>query len=668
MYFLLDTGPVSQKVQDLVVKYFATLRVIERLSDQASAVWEKALQTADDTVPCAMLGVLDTGLGEIGDTLNLFTGAIASGVESLVVDGLGVNLLSIFQSPRQRGDAPTNWYWADHLHYHKVDVFSQNLLDLAFLSPTYKDSHELRAYALGYFSHVIGDVVGHPYVNQIVGGPYRLHRWRHTLVENFIDGYVWSRTHEPYEGPDTISGDKNPATGRPWLDRVRSASDCGAQSESAYYRSRIDTFIDIGSGDGFLPGLEAALDHLADATEWAADKVLGTHITKVGDDELFQRWLQLLLEALHKTFDGDLTHPKRLAGDGFPTAQNLASAYATCLALLRMQTSSAIEEPTLPDLGNISDAAKKWWNDLKEGLKDALDKIQSPHLGGHFSFSALWDFVKSVVEAAVALCDALLQSLKDICKIAGAVAKDIVELAFFWMKKALWAMYTAFHQALEMHAYAQPLPDTINEHPDLWRHRQNAEATRPGYPIMEERGDSRPMGSPPPLFTKIEGDQLSTALEPAADPRNDGGRNFEFPPVAIVGQDFQPTGGGEFVEPATPMALLFAPADLGETGMFGGSGPMPFNADATVPPRKYGGIVPNCQHALEAILAQSAKPGATTVIPPSLTLHDYNLDGDRGIGWLNWRLQPASGPTPASPPLRPDADIDTHLVVQPWSA
>lgn len=49
---------------------------------------------------------------------------------------------------------------------------------------------DLERYVLGYASHIATDVVGHPFVNTITGGPYRTHWHRHKLVENWIDAYA----------------------------------------------------------------------------------------------------------------------------------------------------------------------------------------------------------------------------------------------------------------------------------------------------------------------------------------------------------------------------------------------------------------------------------------------------------------------------------------------
>ena len=38
---------------------------------------------------------------------------------------------------------------------------------------------DLKRYVLGYVSHIGTDVVGHPFVNAVTGGPYRMH-WKRT--------------------------------------------------------------------------------------------------------------------------------------------------------------------------------------------------------------------------------------------------------------------------------------------------------------------------------------------------------------------------------------------------------------------------------------------------------------------------------------------------------
>ncbi len=71
------------------------------------------------------------------------------------------------------------------LHYRRTGFFAQELLRTAPDAVT-------RAYATGYMTHVAGDICGHPFVNGIVGGPYRNHALRHLVVENIIDSWIWN--------------------------------------------------------------------------------------------------------------------------------------------------------------------------------------------------------------------------------------------------------------------------------------------------------------------------------------------------------------------------------------------------------------------------------------------------------------------------------------------
>jgi hypothetical protein len=49
------------------------------------------------------------------------------------------------------------------------------------------DDDGLRAYSLGYMTHLATDTTAHSFVNSICGSPFRTHWQRHHLVENHID-------------------------------------------------------------------------------------------------------------------------------------------------------------------------------------------------------------------------------------------------------------------------------------------------------------------------------------------------------------------------------------------------------------------------------------------------------------------------------------------------
>ena len=84
-----------------------------------------------------------------------------------------------------------DWNWLDYTHHRWTGEFGKALVHRAHQS----SDAALRAYALGWLSHVTADVVGHPYVNTAVGGPYRSHWQRHFIQEKFMDTWVWGFYH-----------------------------------------------------------------------------------------------------------------------------------------------------------------------------------------------------------------------------------------------------------------------------------------------------------------------------------------------------------------------------------------------------------------------------------------------------------------------------------------
>jgi hypothetical protein len=92
------------------------------------------------------------------------------------------------QNSMSSGADEQTWFWADILHSRKTFEFAKNLWAMA-------GSDQERAYAIGYMTHLATDVVGHSFVNDKVGGPWRLHWQRHHIVEEQMDAAVYSREH-----------------------------------------------------------------------------------------------------------------------------------------------------------------------------------------------------------------------------------------------------------------------------------------------------------------------------------------------------------------------------------------------------------------------------------------------------------------------------------------
>jgi hypothetical protein len=167
----------------------------------------------------------------------MLTAVINEGLLALLASG-GVNPLAFFEARRQQDRPRDEWFWADVLHYWRSGRFAENLVQEAKITA----NPNLIAYSLGYATHYVTDVVGHPFVNQVVGGPWRLYWQRHHLVENFIDAYVWDRWHTPVAGAAGAA--------EPPLDRLGTAPNAMGSGAPLTF-SRLNDHVNIGTA--FMP-------------------------------------------------------------------------------------------------------------------------------------------------------------------------------------------------------------------------------------------------------------------------------------------------------------------------------------------------------------------------------------------------------------------------------
>ena len=148
----------------------------------------------------------------VGDILNQMSGGVireigealkelSKAYQDLILD-LVAHLwdwFGIFSSGVPDGLSENEFFWSDIFHYRKTYKFARALWINA------RTEQEM-AFALGWMTHCATDVTGHPFVNQKVGGPWRLHWQRHHLVENHMDAKVYDTQHngvEPYGELDT---------------------------------------------------------------------------------------------------------------------------------------------------------------------------------------------------------------------------------------------------------------------------------------------------------------------------------------------------------------------------------------------------------------------------------------------------------------------------------
>ena len=632
-YALADYGGELQDLEDFLTKMAGSFQCLGELSEQINRYIGQDI----DLIMNDLTGGLMASLKE---TFGLIGGVISEGLLALVASG--VNLWPVFEPARQQDEPRSSWFWADYLHYIRSGAFVRTLLEKS------KGNDNLHAYALGYLTHYVTDVVGHPYVNQVVGAPWRLAWQRHHLVENFIDAYVWDRWHQSLPAPPAPSTEEEP------LDAlVQTPNDIGAGAPFTY--SRLNDWTNIGSPTAGDP-IDGIIDSVCTAIEKSLFQlgIVDDFVPVPPPDPEFKAWTQLMVDCLHATYT-ESARPMNLAKgilpggasrvDGFPIADDVAGAYTVFRLVLSVATEDKIEEPQPPDIvGDVSKAVQ----DMLDKVKQDLGNIPAPpaiSMSGDFSWDAFVDAVEKtaayVAEVAGAVAAAVVDTVAGIIKAAAVGAIDAVKYLLYLLNKALFALYRAARDVLVLHAYATPLTmDIIGtvgplDMTTLWKTLGEPPAgTYPHEESLQERkylgsvyDPSRPLTTPP--------EQPAVAWAAPYVGRKAG------------------KGKATVTLPATPDD--FIDAALGPDDMFKPTGPQAAtkvkNVETFAATKKnFGGAIANSKHGID--LALAGFPGGTM-------LPDYNLDGDRGYAWPAWDVIPAPTDTAAGDPLAPDAPANT---------
>ncbi len=170
---------------------------------EAVEVVKEATEDLMEIVSPGVAGNLRIIFREMEELFNQFMMLLMRGplAASLRMENLATDIVKLpdatalifdqFKPPLQLGKSEKEWYWFDMLHYRETGIFGKTLIELA-------ESEEEKAYAYGYITHIATDFVGHGYVNQIVGAPYRNAVQRHVVVENFMDTWAFHQ----YTGGD----------------------------------------------------------------------------------------------------------------------------------------------------------------------------------------------------------------------------------------------------------------------------------------------------------------------------------------------------------------------------------------------------------------------------------------------------------------------------------
>ena len=389
---------------------FGVYDALEPLIDFYETTIEPVVDTIEDAIAAVDQALFQGLFAQIQTTANLLSTTAVTAAGAVVTKSIDLfypfcpkiqqNLFG--SNPKQAG--PENeWYWFDFLHDRRTGRFCSQMWKLA------QGDDDLMRYCVGYASHIAVDVVGHPFVNAVVGGPYRMHWHRHKLVENWIDAYARNR----YE--DT---------------------------------SQTKRCLRLGEDDIYVP-----------------NAISGSYYSRLCEfpgKKLPQKLEQLLLKSMDLTYFDipPIPHPPTLnTGD-------LDSTYRLWLKWFERTTSigNARRPTPVPPPGSATIALV---NDFVSGFPSFPGGAGAP--SGGFSvlniFAAILAFVKWLVDSLNYTLNWILTHTADILLLPLTEALGLTKWLLYQVQKGIYEIYDNLRFMLVIGGYLFPEPEDLTKSP-----------------------------------------------------------------------------------------------------------------------------------------------------------------------------------------------------------
>jgi hypothetical protein len=491
----------------------------------------------------------------------------------------------------------------EFLRWHQTGEFAQALLSNA-------SNDNQQAYAFGWMCHVSSSVTAEPFVNNITGGPYRTHWWRNRLVGNYVDSWTFG-FFEQTPNP-TMTGDNptpayfDPMTGLGWPALCNGGN--------------LQNQFNVGNLAGAAP------DDVPDAVKAIATGNLGTLASTFPTDitNLFSAALNATYPAASQPIVGiDSSSNEIPAFDNMTLANAYVGAYAVYWFMSSGQgalgTNIVGPGTGQPEPSWISSGGSP---SPTQGGLNIGGAICAALLAIFAIFSILTgDFVGGLAALGAALNAPIIDW--------PTVANEL-----FWLRKNLIDQENAMQEALVLSGLAYPPPVMLGVEVNI----QGTDVTLPGTDLTPPFNTDI---SPVATVTGVplcKTNSLSTSGQDATNVKPGYPRwldttsplgafadlNFGVYPVSIA------------VE--APQTNNIIPANIYPQTIVNGSG------------LQNGGIMAPEAYPTNADFLGDAVSNAVQLIGAgAVGLQDYNLDGDRGYGWLAW--DPKTGTNPFVPPV-----------------
>jgi hypothetical protein len=489
-------------------------------------------------------------------------------------------------APGDAVPAPTTWQARDFLHWKKTGVFVRHLLDKADAT----GDARLKAYAYGWIIGYACRVCGSPFVNSIVGGPFRTQWWRQRFVRGYVD--AWVHGYYQQDPRPTMSLDSPSPAYEFW------PSLCDAQLHKK---------INLGAGDPVDPAVL---------------------LTTIGSRQPFpplvpadfsQRWFEALQAAYGASIPTGVT------------AGSLNGAYAMTWMMLWFQTSGAVlgllgcrpKEPQPP--GNCGkdkaelDPFKKKPDGTPAGPPPA--NIDEDFDEAAYICAIIMSILGFLPTPSGVIWDIISDEVK-----TGAVDWDNVRCKVYWNREYLHNAIAGLKKLVALTGFGYPDPQVLHEDKQVSDVMGGATPLESARSLAKSRVRSEFPSKPWITITADELDAINNGTDPIKAALALGRIQDEFnknPDASKPG--FEKGGTMSFPIAVYPSFFMDDPANpLTNGDLTTQRGDLYRPRGQEGPPGPFGNAV-----AAAVDLFVHIRDG----------FPNWNLDADRGLAWYTWQFK-----------------------------
>ncbi len=460
----------------------STLGALVRFLLELEKIWKDFLGVWASTIG-PFVNAADSALDDLtGGVVSAFADGITQLKNAIVNIGelellTFTDIFAAFDTCVSKGWDEQSFLWGDVLHYRRTTTIVTNLIAQAeALRATSNDNFEqMLAFALGWMTHVGLDTVGHSFVNEQCGGPFRNHPQRHHLIENHID--AWNYRHSAAGG--TIPQDPWGATDT-YPDLVNGVISYCVQMTSGnpHGDQRPDTLPDdpvaaskmLKTVDGDMPlwMAEAIVEALkatyGDQTPKEDDSgrrpythprvYQGDTFQQTIDAGLLTQIVQLVtghgLDQPFATLLNDIAPPSTIGvPEGFPLPWQVQTFYRFMLTFYSLSyvSSWSLAKPRAPDVVIFPPSS------------DVTNLLSPPDFSGPSSgdpVEDVCDALKSLFDWIEKEADAALKLAGDLIKMLASPGSYPIRLALYELAMLVWDIVSKTHEILAHLGFVVP--------------------------------------------------------------------------------------------------------------------------------------------------------------------------------------------------------------------